>query len=95
LAITNNDVDLLYTKRDNVLREMIKIMDLNDLDLIKDKNTIEIEQKARQEQMEEDRQFEKDLALLKAKSGGHMPQGSSSQGLTPGMGEEQQVPEGV
>lgn len=98
LAITNNEVDLMYTKRHNILREMVKIMDLDDLDLIKDENTVEMEQKARQKQMEEDRQFEKELALLKAKSGGHMPQNSQQQlqqGMTPGMGQSQDVGETV
>jgi len=85
LANTNNPVDLAYTKREKVLREMIKVLDLDDLDLLKDENTIKIEQEANAKQIQEDRDFEKEIALLKAKSGGHMSQLPQA-GIAPGMG---------
>lgn len=85
LAMTNNDIDMQYTKRDNILREAIKNLDLDDLDFIKDLNTVKMEQKARQDQMEEDRQFEKELALIKAQSGGHMSKSAMTPGLRPQM----------
>jgi hypothetical protein len=72
MQATMNDVDLTYTKRDNVLREFAKVLDLDEYDLIKDKNTVQIEEKARSEAMEEEANFQKELAMIKAKSGGHM-----------------------
>ena len=72
MNVTNNETDLMYTKRDNVLREYTKVLDLDEMDLIKDANQVKIENKARAEAREETERFEKELALMKAKSGGHM-----------------------
>jgi hypothetical protein len=72
MNVTNNPTDLMYTKRDNVLREWVKVLDLDDMDLIKDPNTVKMEEAARAQAAEEEAQFEKDLALMKAQSGGHM-----------------------
>ncbi|MCK5117920.1 MAG: hypothetical protein KAR44_15095, partial [Candidatus Aegiribacteria sp.] len=93
LAITNNDTDLRYTKRPNVLREMVKILDLDDLDLLKDENTIAIEDADFAKQQAADKKFEQDLAMMKAKSGGHMSNMPPA-GQTPGMGAEAQPAEG-
>ena len=71
LNITNNPTDLMYTNRDNVLREMVKIMDLDELDLIKDRNTVAIESEQRSKQMAADKEFEQRLSMMKADSGGH------------------------
>jgi len=79
---------MMYTKRHNCLRELVKILDLDDMDLIKDENTVKMEEDARAKQAEEDKQFEKDLAMMKAKSGGHMPTQPKA-AMTPGMGQEQ------
>jgi hypothetical protein len=88
LAITNNEIDMMYINRDNILREMVKVMDIDDLDLIKDNNTVAMESKAREEQAKADKAFEQNLAMIKAKSGGHMEQqvneGMAGGGL-PGM----------
>lgn len=92
LMATNNEVDMMYTKRDNILREMSKALDLDDLDLIKDPNTVKIEQEARQAQMEKDKAFEQKLAMIKAQSGGHMS--NNQQAMTPGLPEGQSM-EGV
>ncbi|MCK4794862.1 MAG: hypothetical protein KAV87_64630 [Desulfobacteraceae bacterium] len=94
LNITNNEIDLQYTQRDKVLREMVKILDLDDLELLKDENTIKIEGEARQKQAAADKKFEQDLAMLKAKSGGHMSQ-PPVQATTPSMGPEAQQMEGA
>jgi hypothetical protein len=72
MNVTNNPTDLMYTKRDNVLREYVKVLDLDEMDLIKDPNTVKIEEDSRSKQAAADAQFEKDLALMKAQSGGHM-----------------------
>jgi len=77
LNITNNPTDLMYTNRDNVLREVVKIMDLDDLELIKDKQQVAIEQQQRSEEMAKDKQFEQELAMIKADSGGHTSGGQS------------------
>jgi hypothetical protein len=72
MNVTNNPTDLMYTKRDNILREYAKVMDLDEMDLIKDRATVSVEGEQRAKQMAEEAQFEKDIALMKAKSGGHM-----------------------
>jgi hypothetical protein len=69
---TNNEVDLRYTKRANVLREYAKVLDLDDMDLIKDPNTVEIEDAQNAEANAEAQEFEQKLAMIKATSGGHM-----------------------
>jgi len=72
MNVTNNPTDLMFTKRDNVLREYAKVMDLDEMDLIKDRSTVAIEEEQRAKQAAEEAQFEKDIALMKAESGGHM-----------------------
>lgn len=72
LAVTNNPTDLMYIKRDNVLREMVKIMDLDDYDFIKDANTVAMEAQARDEEAQRQQAFTEKLATMKAESGGHM-----------------------
>jgi hypothetical protein len=81
LALTANEIDMMYTRRDNVLRAIVKAMDLDDMELIKDKNTVEIEERHRADQQAADKKFMQDLAMLKAQSGGHV-EGE----LTPGLG---------
>ena len=93
LNITNNEIDLMYTRREKVLREMVKVLDLDDLELLKDENTIIIETEQRNKQAAADKKFEQDLAMLKAKSGGHMSQPPAA--TTPGMGPDAQQMEGV
>lgn len=72
LNYTNNPTDLMYTNRGSVLKEMAKAMDLGELQLIKDANTIKMEEQSRAEQMSEERQFAMSLAAMKAQSGGHV-----------------------
>lgn len=72
LTVTNNEIDQMYIKRDNVLREVVKNLDLSDLDLIKSRVQVEIEEKERSNQAAKMQQFEMDIAILKAQSGGHM-----------------------
>jgi hypothetical protein len=79
MNVTNNPTDLMYTKRDNVLREYTRVLDLDDMDLIKDPNTVKIEEKSRNEAIAANEEFEKEIAMIKAKSGGHM---SNDPGVT-------------
>lgn len=83
-VIGSNELLSPYLKLDNVLRQMVKIMDLDEMDLIRDRNEVAIQDKARQEAEEEDKQFEKELAMTKAKSGGHMDN-VAVPGQRPGM----------
>jgi hypothetical protein len=85
LNSTNNEIDMQYINRSNVLREMTKAMELDDLDLLKDSNTIKMEEESRSKAMEEDKNFEKELAMLKAKSGGHMSPAARGTGARPTM----------
>jgi hypothetical protein len=85
LALTANEIDMMYTRRDNVLRAIVKAMDLDDMELIKDKNTVEIEEQDRAEAQKADKEFMQELAMLKAKSGGHV-EGE----MTPGTGTPNQ-----
>jgi hypothetical protein len=72
MNITNNPTDLMYTKRDNVLREYVKMQDIDEFDLIKDSNTVKVEGQQRMEAQAKEEAFMKQLALMKAQSGGHM-----------------------
>ena len=92
LTITNNDIDQMYTNRDVILRQVAENLDLGDLGLIKSRDQVKIEEKRRAEQQEKNEQFEKEIAMLKAKSGGHMggqppaePQPGASSGMPEGV----------
>ena len=86
LAIVGgNEILIRYLKMDNVLRQMVKVMDLDELDLIKDTNQVAIEDKNRQATEDEDKQFEKELAMTKARSGGHMAEAVRAPGQRPSM----------
>jgi hypothetical protein len=84
MNVTNNPTDLMYTKRDNVLREYTKVLDLDDMDLIKDPNTVKIEEQSRAEAQKEAEDFEKQIAMIKAQSGGHM---SNDPGVSTNAGD--------
>jgi hypothetical protein len=91
MQVTNNPTDVMYTKRDNTLREYAKVLDLDELDLIKDRNTVAVEEKARSEAAAEEQAFMRELAMIKATSGGHMnptkQQAARGQGMRPDMEE--------
>lgn len=74
MTVTQNEVDMVYTKRDNVLREYAKVLDLDELDLVKGRNEVAIEERQRAAAQDEDEKFMKELAYLKATSGGHVNQ---------------------
>lgn len=89
MQTTNNPTDMMYTKRDNILREYAGVLDLDELDLIKDTNTVAMEEKARSQQQEEEQAFMRELAMIKATSGGHMEpnpqQAAQGAGMQPDM----------
>jgi len=95
--VGNNELLMRYLKMDNVLRQVVKVMDLDELDLIKDANQVTIEDKQRAEAEEEDRQFEKELAMTKARSGGHMDEAVRGPGQSTGMQplSQEELTEGV
>ena len=102
LALTNNPVDLQYTNRDVVLREMARSLDLDDLEIIKTKEQIRVDQDNAAKAAEQDRKDAMKVAELKAESGGHVntddvPSGSPPPGmesLTPGQANDGQIPRG-
>lgn len=94
MMATNNPVDLMYIKRDNTLREYVKVLDLDELDLIKDSNTVAIEGEQRAAAEQEEMNFQRQVALIKAGSGGHMPDAAKAAGVTPGLPQAEEVPVG-
>jgi hypothetical protein len=86
MNVTNNPTDLMYTHRDNVLREYTKVLDLDEMDLIKDPNTVKIEEQSRAQQAAAEAKFEKDLAMIKAQSGGHVSNDPGAAGDTNNAG---------
>ena len=98
LAMTNNEIDMMYMNRDVALREMAKIMDLSSVGLIKTKDQVKIMEQERSVRAEQDRQFAMEMTRIKAQSGGHM-QGASSgtrpqmEGLSQDQLEGGQIPE--
>jgi len=91
LQATTNDIDMMYIKRDNLLREVVKNLDLDALDLIKSRDQVKIEQKQRDMMEEKMREFEMAIAWMKAASGGHMQgmppmqQGAAQSGMPEGQ----------
>lgn len=83
--VGGNELLLPYLKLDNILRQMVKIMDLDELDLIKDPNEVAIQTKSREADEIEDKEFEKNLAMTKARSGGHMDEAVRTPGQRPHM----------
>jgi hypothetical protein len=73
LALTNNDIDLQYIKRDILLRELAEIFDLDRLGFIRSEAEVENnnQKQAQQAQQESDRALI--LEAMKAESSGHVP----------------------
>lgn len=72
LGLFGNEIFAKYLHFDRVLKEAFKAMDLEDLGLVKDENQVAVEDEQAAAVAEEDKNFEKELAVLKATSGGHM-----------------------
>lgn len=104
LGLTNNEIDLQYTNRDVILREMAKALDLEEYQLIKSKEEIKEQQEAAAKRAEAERAEEMELAKIKAQSGGHLAgkeeqissgaPATGAESLTPQDQEQGQFPRG-
>ena len=92
LALTNNPVDLALTNRDVILRELAKALDLADLGLIKDPVQVKVEQEQQAAAAEADKSFAKEMATIKATSGGHIRPGASPYAPSGGLPGMERVP---
>jgi hypothetical protein len=101
LNITNNPVDLQYTRRDNVLREMTKSLDLDELGLIKTQTEVQVDKERTAAQAKKEHDEAMKMAQIKAESGGHMDKGdevppeqprAGMESLTPSQLEQGQIP---
>lgn len=92
MVITANDFDMQFVNRDQALREWAKVMDIDEIGLIKDPNTVKIENEQRAAAADEEKKFMRQLAMIKATSGGHMEpnlqNAAAGEGLTPGLNPE-------
>jgi len=73
LALTNNDTDLQYIKRDVLLRELAEIFDLDRLGFIRSETEVKNNQKQQQAAQKEREDREIMLEAMKAESSGHVP----------------------
>lgn len=102
LALTNNPVDLQYTHRDVVLREMARSLDIDEMGIIKSPEQIKVDQENAAKAAQQDRDDAMEVAKLKAESGGHVneddvPAGRPQPGtesLTPQQLDQGQFPQG-
>jgi len=70
--LTNNPVDLQFVNRDEILRELARSMDLDDLNIIKNPQQVSFEQRQQAEEAQRQQKFSEQMELLKAKSSGHV-----------------------
>jgi hypothetical protein len=73
LALTNNEIDLQYIKRDVLLRELAEIFDLDRLGFIRSEVEVENNQKQQAQQAQQDSDRALILEAMKAESSGHVP----------------------
>jgi hypothetical protein len=73
LALTNNEIDLQYIKRDVLLRELAEIFDLNRLGFIRTEQEVAAASEANAAKQEKQMQVEMLLEAMKAESSGHVP----------------------
>jgi len=93
LALTNNDLDNMYIKRDVLLRELAEIFDLDRLGFIRSEAEVNNIQKQNAESAKKQEQVTMLLEAMKAESSGHVPDAVEKtkqiMGLTgPGSGPE-------
>jgi hypothetical protein len=73
LALTNNDIDLQYIKRDVLLRELAEIFDLDRLGFIRSEAEVQNNNQKRQQAEKERGDQAILLEAMKAESSGHVP----------------------
>ena len=77
LQITSNPVDMPITRREKLIREIAKTLDLDDDDLVKSDQELQLERQQQAQEMEQNRMMELQKtaveAQFKAQAGGHAP----------------------
>jgi sulfur transfer complex TusBCD TusB component (DsrH family) len=73
LQITNNETDLMYIKRDVLLRELADVFDLDKLGFIRSEAEVKVAEAQRAEQAKEAENRQALLEAMKAESSGHVP----------------------
>jgi hypothetical protein len=73
LALTNNDLDMQYIKRDVLLRELAQIFDLDRLGFIRSEEEVRVNQAQQAEADKKREQMDMLLEAMKAESSGHVP----------------------
>jgi hypothetical protein len=73
LALTNNEIDLQYIKRDVLLRELAEIFDLDKLGFIRTEDEVQANQKQQQEAAKRQQDAALILEAMQAESSGHVP----------------------
>jgi sulfur transfer complex TusBCD TusB component (DsrH family) len=73
LALTNNDIDNQYIKRDVLLRELAEVFDLDRLGFIRSEAEVAVNQKQDAERAKQDSDRALILEAMKAESSGHVP----------------------
>jgi hypothetical protein len=73
LALTNNEIDLQYIKRDVLLRELAEIFDLDRLGFIRSEAEVENNNQKRNQQAQQESDRALILEAMKAESSGHVP----------------------
>lgn len=76
MQVTSNPEDRIYTKRSNIYKLFAKSLDLDSYDVVEDQEVADqkLAAMAQQEQARQDKELE--LQMIKAKSGGHMNDGT-------------------
>lgn len=76
MELTNNPMDAPLVNRRQLLAEILKYLDLDDMGLLHSREEVEAMQQRAEQERASDKQFEKELAITKAESGGHMSDGN-------------------
>jgi hypothetical protein len=73
LALTNNEIDLQYIKRDVLLRELAEVFDLDKLGFIRTQEEVDANQKQQQAAQKRQQDAGMILEAMQAESSGHVP----------------------
>lgn len=94
MALVMNEFFAPYINFDQMLNAVIKNLDLDDMNIVKDTRQTAIEDEQNAAVAQEDKAFEQDMAMMKASSGGHMnkgtPEGEAAQVTPPGQAAAEQ-----
>ena len=73
LALTNNDLDAQYIKRDVLLRELAEVFDLDKLGFVRTQEEVDVVQKQQAESAKREQDAQLVLEAMQAESSGHVP----------------------